>query len=98
MVGERAHRRVLSHRKLTRPQCGIASAPQRLLHALHQIADGPFGFRCTHERNLTNGETMTTIRRDNTYATLINVFTVEPDNAAELTSLLAAATENVMRH
>ena len=41
---------------------------------------------------------MTTIRRDSPYATLINVFIVEPDNAAELTSLLASATEDVMQH
>jgi heme-degrading monooxygenase HmoA len=41
---------------------------------------------------------MTTIRRDGPYATLINVFIVEPGNAAELTSLLASATEDFMQH
>jgi quinol monooxygenase YgiN len=41
---------------------------------------------------------MTTIRQHSDYATLINVFTVEPDNAAELASLLTSATEEVMRH
>ena len=41
---------------------------------------------------------MTTIRRDSPYATLINVFTVEPDDAAKLTTLLTAATEDVMQH
>jgi quinol monooxygenase YgiN len=41
---------------------------------------------------------MTTIRRHSEYETLINVFTVEPDNAAELASLLTSATEEVMRH
>lgn len=41
---------------------------------------------------------MTTIRRDTDCATLINVFTVEPENAAELATLLASATEDVMQH
>jgi quinol monooxygenase YgiN len=41
---------------------------------------------------------MTTIRQHSEYETLINVFTVEPDNAAELASLLTSATEEVMRH
>src|ERR1700754_1101599 len=41
---------------------------------------------------------MTTIRANSDYATLINVFTVEPDKAADLTALLASATEDVMQH
>ena len=41
---------------------------------------------------------MTTIRTDSDCATLINVFTVEPENAAELATLLASATEDVMQH
>lgn len=41
---------------------------------------------------------MTTIRRDADYATLINVFTVEPESAADLATLLASATEDVMQH
>lgn len=41
---------------------------------------------------------MTTIRRDTDCATLINVFTVEPESAAELATLLASATEDVMQH
>lgn len=41
---------------------------------------------------------MTTIRRDADCATLINVFTVEPESAAELATLLASATEDVMQH
>jgi quinol monooxygenase YgiN len=41
---------------------------------------------------------MATIRQNSDYATLINVFTVESDNAAELASLLTSATEEVMRH
>lgn len=41
---------------------------------------------------------MSTIREHSPYATLINVFTVEPDTAAELASLLTSATEEVMRH
>ena len=32
------------------------------------------------------------------HATLINVFTVEPEQAARLASLLTAATEEVMQH
>jgi quinol monooxygenase YgiN len=43
-------------------------------------------------------EEMTTIEQNSGYATLINVFTVEPDRAAELAALLHSATENVMRH
>lgn len=41
---------------------------------------------------------MTTIRRDADCATLINVFTVEPESAADLATLLASATEDVMQH
>ncbi len=41
---------------------------------------------------------MTTIERHGPHATLINVFTVEPENAARLAGLLDEATETVMRH
>ena len=41
---------------------------------------------------------MTTIRENADCATLINVFTVDPDKAEQLAALLASATENVMRH
>lgn len=38
------------------------------------------------------------ISTDNDCATLINVFTVEPENAKALADLLASATEAVMQH
>lgn len=41
---------------------------------------------------------MTTIQEHGPHATLINVFTVEPQHAAELVELLRQATEDVMRH
>lgn len=41
---------------------------------------------------------MTTIEKQAGYATLINVFTVEPDRAEELAALLHAATDKVMRY
>jgi quinol monooxygenase YgiN len=41
---------------------------------------------------------MTTIEQNSGYATLINVFIVEPDRAAELAALLHIATQEVMRH
>ena len=41
---------------------------------------------------------MTTIRQHAPYATLINVFTVEPDSAHQLAELLSRSTEEVMRH
>lgn len=41
---------------------------------------------------------MTTITQDGTYATLINVFTVDPDRATELAELLTEATEQVIQH
>ena len=41
---------------------------------------------------------MTTIEQNSAYATLINVFTVDPDRAAELAALLHTATDDVMRH
>jgi quinol monooxygenase YgiN len=41
---------------------------------------------------------MTTIEQNSGYTTLINVFTVEPDRAAELAALLHTATQEVMRH
>jgi len=40
---------------------------------------------------------MTTIEPHGDYATLINVFTVDPDRAAELAAVLDTATEEVMR-
>ncbi len=41
---------------------------------------------------------MTTITKSSGYATLINVFTVEPDRAADLAALLTEATEKTMQH
>jgi heme-degrading monooxygenase HmoA len=41
---------------------------------------------------------MTTIKQNSGYATLINVFTVDPDRSQELTALLRISTEKVMRH
>jgi quinol monooxygenase YgiN len=41
---------------------------------------------------------MTTIQPHSDCATLINVFTVEPENAAKLAALLTTATEDVMQH
>ena len=41
---------------------------------------------------------MTTIEQNSGYATLINVFTVDPGRAAELAALLHTATDDVMRH
>lgn len=41
---------------------------------------------------------MTTIEQHPPYATLINVFVVDPDRAGELAHLLGAATEQTMRY
>src|SRR6478752_5300866 len=41
---------------------------------------------------------MTTIAPHAAYATLINVFTVEPERADELAGLLTRSTEEVMQH
>jgi antibiotic biosynthesis monooxygenase (ABM) superfamily enzyme len=41
---------------------------------------------------------MTTIQQHSQYATLINVFVVEPERAAELAAFLHDATETVMKH
>ena len=41
---------------------------------------------------------MTAITEHTDYATLINVFTVEPERARQLADLLTAATEEVMQH
>lgn len=41
---------------------------------------------------------MPAIEQNSPYATLINVFTVEPDRAQELADLLTHATEEVMQH
>lgn len=41
---------------------------------------------------------MTTIQEHSPYATLINVFTVEPQRARELAELLRIATDEVMRY
>lgn len=39
-----------------------------------------------------------TIKQNSDYATLINVFTVEPEKAEDLAALLSAATEDAMQH
>jgi heme-degrading monooxygenase HmoA len=41
---------------------------------------------------------VTTIVQNSPYTTLINVFTVDPDNAEELAGILTSATEDVMQH
>ena len=41
---------------------------------------------------------MTVITAHADHATLINVFTVQPERARELTDLLIAATDDVMQH
>jgi heme-degrading monooxygenase HmoA len=41
---------------------------------------------------------VTTIQHHGPYATLINVFTVDPAKASELAEVLTTATENVMQH
>ena len=41
---------------------------------------------------------MTTIQKASPYATLINVFTVEPDRTRALTELLTIATDEVVQH
>jgi heme-degrading monooxygenase HmoA len=41
---------------------------------------------------------MTTISKDNKILTLINVFTVEPENQQKLIELLIEATEKTMKH
>ena len=41
---------------------------------------------------------MSAIEKHSPYATLINVFTVEPDRARALADLLADATDKVMQH
>ena len=41
---------------------------------------------------------MTTISKDNKVMTLINVFTVEPDNQQRLVDLLIEATEKTMKN
>ena len=41
---------------------------------------------------------MSTITAHADHATLINVFTVQPERARELADLLTAATEDVMQH
>jgi quinol monooxygenase YgiN len=41
---------------------------------------------------------MATITAHSDHATLVNVFTVEPERARQLADLLTAATEEVMQH
>ena len=41
---------------------------------------------------------MTTIAKDNSFVTLINVFTVEPEHQQRLVDVLVEATEKVMSH
>ena len=47
---------------------------------------------------LVRGKLMITISEDNRVATLINVFTVEPENQQRLVDLLVEATENTMKN
>ncbi|WP_375510412.1 antibiotic biosynthesis monooxygenase family protein [uncultured Nostoc sp.] len=41
---------------------------------------------------------MTTISKDNQVITLINVFTVEPENQQRLVEMLVEATEKTLKH
>ncbi len=41
---------------------------------------------------------MTTISKDNKFVTLINVFTVEPENQQKLVDMLVEATERTMKN
>jgi len=41
---------------------------------------------------------MTTISKENNYLTLINVFTVDPENQQKLVDLLISATESTVRN
>jgi heme-degrading monooxygenase HmoA len=41
---------------------------------------------------------MSTIEQNSHYATLINVFVVEPEHAQELAEVLSRATDEVMQH
>jgi heme-degrading monooxygenase HmoA len=43
-------------------------------------------------------QSMTTIRKENKFITLINVFTVDPAKQHELVNLLTQATESSVRH
>jgi heme-degrading monooxygenase HmoA len=41
---------------------------------------------------------MTTISKENNYLTLINIFTVDPENQQKLVDLLISATESTVRN
>jgi heme-degrading monooxygenase HmoA len=41
---------------------------------------------------------MTTVSKDNTVVTLINVFTIEPENQQRLVDMLVEATEKTMKN
>jgi heme-degrading monooxygenase HmoA len=47
---------------------------------------------------LLKGNLMTTISKDNKVVTLINVFTVEPENQQRLADMLVEATEKTMKN
>jgi quinol monooxygenase YgiN len=47
---------------------------------------------------LTEGVNMATIAKENDVVTLVNVFTVKPDDQDRLARLLVEATEKTMRH
>ena len=110
MVVQGTQQRVLRHRQPDRLQRGIAAAPQPLLHPLHQIARTTLNLRfpmtgtlhhasveyvrfLTYEKVLA----MTEIKEHAPLTTLINVFTVEPERAAELAEKLRLATEETMQ-
>jgi quinol monooxygenase YgiN len=84
---QRPQGRVLGHRQTGRLQRVITSAPQALLNPFDE-----------NVRNLTKEKIVSTITAHADHATLINVFTVQPERARELADLLTAATEDVMQH
>jgi quinol monooxygenase YgiN len=47
---------------------------------------------------LVKGSLVTTISKDNKVVTLINVFTVEPENQQKLANMLVEATEKTMKN
>ena len=48
--------------------------------------------------NESEGDPMSTISKDNKVVTLINVFTVGPENQQRLVDVLLEATEKTMKH
>jgi heme-degrading monooxygenase HmoA len=75
-----------------------AVSPRSLSASQQRKAKLLAGYRIRLGSGWNEGGLMPTISKDNKVATLINVFTVEPENQQKVVDMLVETTDRVMKH